>query len=304
MNDRYKNSKANQFTGVAVLFLILFITITSCEKEVDIKLDSGEPKLVVEGAIETGLPPYVILTKSIGYFATIDMETLQNSFVHDAKVTVSDGIVTVPLVEYNIDSGEYKFSVYSVENLLNPPIVGSINTSYKLTIEHNGKVYEATTTIPNPKPVDSIWARGLSQNSSLGDSARRLFVAFTDPDTIGNNYRYFTQKNSEPYYPAYNSVYEDQIFNGSRFDSLSIDMGGARTRYSDSTGIAFVGDTVTLKWCAIDKQVFQFFSTYEYALGTIGSPFATPIKVKTNISNGALGIWAGYGSSYRTLYIK
>jgi hypothetical protein len=58
----------------------------SCEKEVDINLNTGEPKLVVDGQIETNNYPLVILTKSIGYFSKIDLSTLQNSFVHGAVV--------------------------------------------------------------------------------------------------------------------------------------------------------------------------------------------------------------------------
>ena len=33
-----------------------------------------------------------------------------------------------------------------------------------------------------------------------------------------------------------------------------------------------------------------------------GSPFSSPVLIPSNISNGALGIWAGYGTWYDTLY--
>ena len=72
----------------------------------------------------------------------------------------------------------------------------------------------------------------------------------------------------------------------------------------DSTGVAYPGDTVTLKWCSIDKATYDFWSTYEYSLGTLGNPFSTPIHVKSNISNNALGIWAGYGAVFKTLIIE
>jgi hypothetical protein len=54
----------------------------------------------------------------------------------------------------------------------------------------------------------------------------------------------------------------------------------------------------------IDKGVYTFWNTYAFAQRAVGNPFSSPINVKTNISNGALGIWAGYGSSFDTLVVK
>ena len=88
-----------------LLSLSIVILLASCEKEVKVDLKTGDPSLVVEGTIESGQSPYLFLTKSIGYFATIDFNTLQNSFVHNAKVTVSNGSKIVTLQEYTVDTG-------------------------------------------------------------------------------------------------------------------------------------------------------------------------------------------------------
>ncbi|MCY1535045.1 hypothetical protein D9M68_704340 [compost metagenome] len=64
------------------------------------------------------------------------------------------------------------------------------------------------------------------------------------------------------------------------------------------------GDTVTVKWSAIDRTTYTFWQTLEFSIGTTGNPFSTPIKVGSNVSNGALGIWAGYSSAYKTLIIN
>ena len=110
------NSNAFKFSGVAVV-LFIAILLVSCEKDVDIKLEDGQERLVVEGSIETGQPPFILLTKSIGYFAKIDLNTLQNSFVHGAEVTLSDGTKTVKLKEYSFDTSSFgnKFSFYSID---------------------------------------------------------------------------------------------------------------------------------------------------------------------------------------------
>ena len=67
------------------LFLIIFI---SCQEEITLDLPQAVEKLVVEGTIENGFPPYVILSKNQGYFDPIDSTTYQNLFIKNAEVKV------------------------------------------------------------------------------------------------------------------------------------------------------------------------------------------------------------------------
>ncbi|MEO6537303.1 MAG: DUF4249 domain-containing protein, partial [Ferruginibacter sp.] len=62
--------------------------------------------------------------------------------------------------------------------------------------------------------------------------------------------------------------------------------------------------TVTLKFCNIQKPVYLFWSTWEFAYQSIGNPFAQPNKVLGNISNGALGSFSGYAAFYRTIIAR
>lgn len=308
MYKKYSGNNTLRLTGIAVVVLLL-VTLLSCEKEVKIDLESGDPTVVVEGAIETGVPPYVILTKSIGYFSKIDLETIQNSFVHGAEVTVSDGIKTVNLKEYSIDTGfnGNKFSVYTIDTTQPPStwFVGEVNKTYKLTISYEGKVYEASTKIPEPTLLDSVITAPPPFIPKGNMNAKLIKIFFKDPDSSGNYIRYYTKRNSEPFYPGLNSVYSDELINGTYFETtLASGEDRSKEQNFDSSGYFYVGDTVILKWCAIDKGSYEFWNTYEFALGTLGSPFASPTRVKTNISNKALGIWAGYGTGYYQHIIK
>lgn len=308
MQSIFKHSSTTLSAGIAVIFLLTISVFSSCEKEVKINLKTGDPSLVVEGAIENDLPPYVFLTKSIGYFSSINYNTLQNSFVHDAKVTVSDGINVVSLKEYSADTGNSgnKLYFYTIDTSKGF-FVGQVNKIYKLTIETDGKVYESYTKIPTPTTIDSINTVQPDPpfNKEKNPIARQIRIYFKDPDTPGNYVRYFTKRNSEPFYPGQNSVYPDEIINGIYFETtLSLGDPISAEYNRDSSGVGYPGDTVTLKWSAIDKTSYTFWSTYEYSLGTLGNPFSTPIQVKSNISNGALGIWAGYGSIYKTLVLE
>lgn len=304
----FRNSNALQLTGVAVLFLII-VTLLSCEKEVKINLNTGDPKIVIEGGIENELPPIVLITKSIGYFQEINLQTLQNTSVHGAEVYVSDGTKKVRLKEFSVDTGQgnvfYYYSLVDFANPVLPPldslIVGEFEKQYTLTVIVDGKTYEATTKIPTPTPLDSIITKVPDRPAADPDS-RTLRIFFRDPDTAGNCVRYYTQRNSEPLFAALNSVYNDEIINGTNF-STELPLGEPRATEKgfDSLGVCYPGDTVRFKWAAIDRRVYDFWNTYEFALGTLGSPFASPIQVKSNISNGALGVWAGYGALYYTI---
>ena len=80
--------------------LLLLLFLSACEKDVDFKLQTATQKLVVDASIENGLPPKVVLTKTTPFFASITPALLDSSFVHNAIVEVSNGILTHHLKEY------------------------------------------------------------------------------------------------------------------------------------------------------------------------------------------------------------
>lgn len=281
----------------------------SCEKEVHIKLNSGDPQLVVDGQIETNGYPLIVLTKSVGYFSTIDLTTLQNSFVHDAVITISDGSKSVQLREYTIDTGSVsgvKFSFYTIDSSDASAFLfkGEPEKYYSLKIESEGKTYTSVAKIPEVNGVDSIWFR--KPDDVKIEDAVLMYARYNDPDTLGNYVRYFTKRNREYFLTSFNSTFDDQIVNGTTIDSLTLPAGYDKSKEpnQDSIGFFFVGDTVTLKWCAIDKGTYTFYSTFEYATGSVGNPFSSPINVTSNIQGGALGVWAAYGVQLTTKIVK
>ena len=299
---------------VVLVALIGVSTLVSCEKEVDLKLESSGQTLVVEGGIETGLPPVVQLTNSLSFFSRVDLAALENAFVHDAIVTVSDGNKTVRLKEYVIDTGGFRASYYSLVDFQNPVlppldslILGEVGKQYLLTVEHGGKTYTASTIIPAFTVLDSLWSQAPPRQPDSLPTAREVYFRYRDPDTLNNCVRYFTSINGSPFYPgAFTSVFIDEVINGGVVSSRLF-AGYDRSKEPpgrDSIGWFFKGDTVQLRWAAIDRAAFDFWNSYEFALGSVGNPFASPTRLATNIRGGALGVWAGYGSQYHTLIIK
>ena len=103
--------------------------------------------------------------------------------------------------------------------------------------------------------------------------------------------------------PGYNSVFDDALINGTSFD-FPLDRGIDRNIDSTFNNYGYFnrGDTIIVKWSAIDKSHFDFWRTLEFELGSTGNPFASPVKVQSNVVGG-LGIWGGYSSSYDTLVV-
>ena len=291
------------WTGV----LAMAIFFTSCEKDINLGIHNQEPVLVVDASIENDKPPVVVLSSSLNYFSAISPAQLAASFIHDAVITVSNGTVTVRLKEFSqTDSAGFTLYYYTA-NEANPDSVleGELNGEYNLSITTaDGKNYTSSTNIPSiAKTIDSLWWRQAPDNP---DTSRcNMFGRFTDPKGLGNYIRYFTRVNSQPFLTAGNSVFDDQFTDGTAYN-ISFDMGEDRNVIDpdrDDRGFAHRGDTITMKFCNIDKATFDFWRTWEFSYQSYNNPFSSPVKVIGNISNGALGAFSGYAAQYKTIII-
>lgn len=291
------------------LLFVLLLTGTACEKTITLDVQEQAPKLVVDATIENGTLPIVVLSKSFNYFSSISPEELQASFVHNAVVKVSDGSKTVTLKEITITDDSSGYSVYYyTSDPTNPSsiMLGKLNTTYQLSITtEDNQSYESSTTIPDPvKTCDSIWWQPAPKADDT--SLCVMWGKFSDPKGLGNYVRYFTRINSLPFLPGLNSVFDDQFVDGTTY-SLQFDMGWDKNSTQKPTGdvygYAYRGDTVTLKYCNIDKATFTFWNTWEFAFQSYGNPFSSPVKVLGNVSNNALGAFCGYAVQYKTVII-
>jgi hypothetical protein len=289
-----------------ILYLaILSITIIACEKPISFTPDTQEPKLVVEGIIENSQHPSVYLTRSLDFFSNISREELAGSFVRNAEVTISDGVNTETLKEYEVRiSGDTLLYYYTTDTARgSAAMVGEMGATYHLSIKTEGKEYTATTTIPYlTKTLDSLY-----YYSALfpGDSSKViLYGRFNDPPGFGNYIRYFTNVNGGIYLPGLNSVFDDQVVDGKKYN-VQIEKGVDRNTDIDFENYSYFnrGDIVSVKFCNIDKATYDFWRTIEYSYASIGNPFSSPTKVIGNISSGALGYFGGYAVQYASIII-
>lgn len=296
------------------ILLLSVLLFASCEKEVNIKLNDGEKKIVIEGVIDVGEVPYVTLTRSLGFFDKIDLNSVEYVTNADIKITDLNTSKFIVLKEYVIDTlvggNTFHFSIYGPD-FSDPDATnfkGETGHAYQIDIKDKDNTYQSVTKIPLNPGLDSVW---LEPVPGREDSFSVIKAIYADPDTFGNSVKLQTKtnryvKNGSPelFYSSFSSVYNDAIINGTKVH-LDIDLGFDRSKdYSQSEyqtiGYVRKGDTVTIKWSAIDKDVFKFWETLSFSQGSVGNPFASPVQVQSNIKN-ALGVWGGYGSKYYTL---
>jgi hypothetical protein len=281
-------------TRALLLFsgLLLSLLIVSCEREIEIDLGENEETIVVEGIIEAGGNPRVLVSKNRGFFNNFpsDIVALLDTFIlQDAVVSVSDGQITYPL-NFVFNPLEYPFAYYTTNAL-----VGEVGKTYYLTVQALGKTATARTTIPPPVPVDSLYF-GLNVFDVNEDSLGFLYATYKDPDTLGNAYRLYAKKSSETqYFPVNGAITNDDFINGKNvtfFSGQSNKPFAVQDTFIDQDFFYRLGDTIQIKFCSIGNREFEFYNTFEAALGTNGNPFASPIIIKSNIEGG-LGVWCG-----------
>jgi hypothetical protein len=315
MKSKINITKFLQFIFIPTMILI---GVSSCEEPYTPDTFESEQEYVVEGYVEVGEesnPVFVIVSRSIPFLSTINPEKFATLFVNDAEVTVNDGDKTVSLIPVCLSQipEELKEEVYavlgfnpdstSVDLCLYADLLGLIkkeyNRRYDLTVRVSDKTITATTTVPQLVPLTNL--RWTDPPGIPSDTLARLWVTLEDPPGVANFYRYFTAQGGGSLIPPFNSAIDDPLFDGMKFEFplQRAQRRGEGNFDPDSFGLFMRGDSVHIKWCAIDKEHFDFWNTRDFSANS-GGPFASYTRISSNI-NGGLGIWGGYAvSHYRT----
>lgn len=305
--------------------LILILLLQSCTKEVQVDIPGYEEKLVIDGSIQTGQPPIVILSKSKDIYAPTDQAAFLAGFVSGAIVTVSDGTTTVQLDEICTDDlppgteaiaaqlfgisvdelANYHLCAYTT---FNNAIWGQVGKSYTLSVQHEEKIYTSVTTIQNPTALDSVYWKPHDTFTEYGYS----WATLSDPLGQYDAYMWEVKQinvgsDGQPvdqfYTKTFTPVFDDVFFDGLTFDFFYENPMSFQDSTIEDTykGYYHVGDTVVIKLSKMDRFVYDYFEKKYVQLATSGNPFATPTNIPTNIVGGALGVWAGFSPSYDTL---
>jgi hypothetical protein len=326
---------------VVLIAAYLVALLCSCEKEITVDLPVAEKKIVVEGSIFPGESPLVILTWTQGYFEPADASTLQEIFVHDAEVTITENGRVHTLIEIcssDLTPEQLEFAStflgLSVESLqalnlcvytkLSIPgsadaLVGTPNTTYSIEVHKGNFHVTGETKIPSLVELDTVYFDII--NPDVQDSLGILYGTLTDPDTTGNAYRWFAKRIN--HYPTtvpdvnlrgqqkdlafiapFGSVYDDTFFNG-----LNFQFAYPRGREANSTKFDDLNE---------ERSYFKVGDTVAIRGCTIDrsafkfirsmesqvSNQGSPFAVPFNLESnltGGLGAFIGYGAVYDTI---
>lgn len=281
------------------------LLFSACKKEINLDLPDAEDKVVVEGVIENGKHPYVILTRSSPYFAPVG-EWLDKLFIDDATVYVTDGTTTDTL-RLTFDTEIYNplpILAYKAENM-----IGEVGKTYDLTVIAEGKTLTASTTITAPIPLDSLWFR--PEPGADADTLGYVWAQLTDPPEPGNNYAWFSQiiGLDDRLLAPRGYTFDDKFFNGA---TITFPYQKAQDQFKqdipeDSTqGHGWFysqGDTVVIKFCTMDFYHYKFRDILEDVTESGDNPFSSPATVPTNMGEEGLGYWGGFGCAIDTVIL-
>lgn len=257
------------------IFLLLATTalFTSCQKVVNIDLNSASPKYVIEGGVNNSSEPCRIkITKTKNFSDNNNFEGIEN-----ATVTVSDNAGNTANLSYTKD-GIYETAV----------IKGVPGRTYNLSVKLGNETFSSTSQMPYPVNMDTLYSFDFI---GFGDTIKMADAEYQDPAGIRNYYRFVLTLNHVVKETIYAS--SDEYYDGKR--------GSAYINYFNGDETIKANDSVAIEMQCIDANVYNFFFTLDQ---TISQSAAAPTNPVSNISGGALGYFSAYTVQRRRIKIQ
>jgi hypothetical protein len=270
----------------AILFAS--ILLTACfEMQYDTAAAEYEPKIAVEGWIESGSYPFVLLSRSVSFEHNLDTAYLLDHAIRSAKVTVSDGVVseTLTLGSNSAYLPPYVYYGYRLK--------GETGKNYTLRIEYGGQVITATTTINPPVAIDE----SRFEATSPYDTAGYIYIRFRNTSDAYYQVATMTDGAERVFTPClFGNIAAANYAKGESIE-LQLNKGPSLTQ---TDGIDFNttyirGDRVHIKLRTQSRDSYLFFtSRQDEILNAFNPIFPAHTNLKTNISGG-IGYWSGFG---------
>lgn len=255
-----------------ILSLVLLVG-TSCEKVIQVKLNSADKKLVIDAQL-TDVPGTCMVTLS-----------------RTKEFSASNALEGVSGAEVEIvGTGGERFTLTEVENGVyrNDAAKGAPGNTYELRIKVDGKAYTAQSTMPQYITFDSLYAE---KQGFFGDDMIFANVAFQDPEGQRNYYR-FVQHINDYKIPGF-FLMDDDLSDGKFIRSTLFYF------LDDDKEPVKSGDVFTVEMQVIDEAVYKYwFSLQQSSTGNSSS--AAPANPVSNIVGDALGYFSAHTKQVKT----
>ena len=278
-------------------FLILITSLLAfigCEEAV---LPSYDPEIVVEGWIENGGFPVVILTTTVPVSSSVkDSTDLKDHIIRWGKVTISDGEKDVVLTGRK-DDRYFPPYIYTTSGMR-----GVSGKEYSLKVEYSGRTVTASTTIPEPVPLEYVRVHEVENGSDDPEDRRyQITGGLKDNPQTKDYYKVFTkiQHQDSSFVSSFLGLTDDAILTD-QVKEIPINRGFGTIGWKNENYFRS-DDIVHIRFCTLTPQGYIYWSDFEEIQSLSQNPFF-PIStdIRSNI-RGGLGYWTGYGSTYYTI---
>lgn len=251
--------------------LLALLGIAGCTRVVDLDLDEGPRRLVVDARLEL---------RTDGNDRQLFRLTTTDPFDSGAEPPTAQGAIVTVADELGSVVTFQPASVSGIEYYVGS-LVPRLGGRYTLTIDYQGERYRATHQVLAVPPIDSLYFVYEEEGLAQGDSGFRAVIDYQDPAGVKNYYLWRLFVNGER---------RGGRDPGNRFRVISDDRfydGGKVIGYQPyDEEVVEPGDQVEMTQVALSETGFRYyFALYEQTSGS-GGPFSTPpASVRGNIAN-------------------
>ena len=255
-------------------YLILLISIVtstlifSCQKVIDIDLNTDNPKYVIEGIVTKGETVHrVKITRTLNFDENMAFPTVDN-----AVVVISDNAGNVETLAL-VAPGTYETT----------SLLGVEGRTYTITVSVDGKIFTAQSTLPTEVVLDSLSVLAIPFGL---DTFKTIVPKRLDLAGVENFYQYDMYQNGERLKGVY--LQDDQFSDGVENEQPLFG------------GDFITGDTALVVMYCIDKPVYKYFYSIDANTGSTASP-ANP---DSNFGKECLGYFSARTRRERSIIIN
>lgn len=244
-----------------LLLIALFtISLSSCEKEIDVDLKSVTPRIVIEGIVKQNELAKVRVTQTIDFDDNSGYPNLKG-----AIVKISDNAGKSEVLEQD-GTGWY----------VAKEIIGVMERTYSMSVTYEGKEYTSTSTMPPHVKLDSV----TMYKVPIMDYAFPM-VHFQDPIGETNQYYralFFVNGKQLP-------DVQEFVLSADKVDGTYYHQFLPVTTHDDDNDPINKGDEITIELQCIDKGTFTYFDSLNRGKESSTNPIS-------NITGGSLGYFS------------
>ncbi len=250
-----------KYSFLIISILTINFLFTSCEKVIDVDLNSSSPVLSIDGKIEKDSTAWVRLSYTSDYFNNDTPKYLE-----DALVIIINSKDEIEELQY---LGE---GVYSGQNML-----GESNETYTISVEDDSDIRVASSELIAPTQIiDVTYSESVFSNPHSDDVKYMPTIKFTDDRSRTNHYLIRIWRNDTLTTTSYSTI-EDKYFINN--DTIEYDAFRANVE---------PGDRLLIRVYSIDEETSAYYSQLNDNQGG-GGMSGTPYNPLSNFGYDVMG---------------